>query len=128
MTDAANAANIDPEEDVEALRARIADAHGVTPRQVVVGNGSGSILGLAIDTFAERGRPIVTAAPTFELIADHARRAAREVIAIPLCADGGHDLDAMLARYHRAEGGACLHLQPEQSYGHLTRWRDLEVS
>jgi histidinol-phosphate aminotransferase len=127
MTDAMNAANIDPEEDVEALRARIAGEHGVTPQQVVVGNGSGSILRLAIDTFAERGRPIVTAAPTFELIADHARLAAREVIEIPLCADGCHDLDAMLARCTALKAGLVYICNPNNPTGTLTRWRDLEV-
>jgi len=127
MTDAVNAANIDPEEDVEALRARIADEHGVTTQQVVVGNGSGSILRLAIDTFAERGRPIVTAAPTFELIGDHARRAAREVIEIPLCADGCHDLDAMLARTTALKAGLVYICNPNNPTGTLTRWRDLEV-
>jgi histidinol-phosphate aminotransferase len=127
MTDAVNAANIDSEEDVEALRARIADEHGVTPQQVVVGNGSGSILRRAIDTFAERGRPIVTAAPTFELIADHARRAAREVIEIPLCADGCHDLDAMLARGTAQKAGLIYICNPNNPTGTLTRWRDLEV-
>ena len=127
MTDAVNAANIDSEDDVEALRARIADEHGVSPQQVVVGNGSGSILRLAIDTFAARGRPIVTATPTFELIADHARRAAREVIEIPLCADGSHDLDAMLARATALKAGLVYICNPNNPTGTLTRWRDLEV-
>ena len=127
MTDAVNAANIDSEDDVEALRAGIAGAHGVAPGQVVVGNGSGSILRLAIDTFAERGQPIVTAAPTYELIADHARRTAREVIGVPLCADGSHDLDAMLARATALKAGLVYICNPNNPTGTLTRWRDLEV-
>jgi histidinol-phosphate aminotransferase len=127
MTDAVNAANIDSQDDVEVLRARIADEHGVTPQQVVVGNGSDSILRLAIDTFAARGRPIVTAAPTFELIAGHARRAAHQVIEIPLGADGSHDLDAMLARVTALKAGLVYVCNPNNPTGTLTRWRDLEV-
>ena len=125
MIDAVNAANEDPRDLAEALRARIAAEHRVTPDRVVIGNGSGSILRMAVVAFAGPGTPIVMAAPTFGLVGDHARRAGCEVIAVPLRPDGSHDLDAMRAASARA--GLVYICNPNNPTGTLTRRRDLEL-
>jgi histidinol-phosphate aminotransferase len=124
MIEAVSAANDDAREIAEALRARIAVEHRVNPAHVIVGSGSGSILRMAVDAFAGPGKPVVTAAPTFELVGDHARHAGCELITVPLHPDGSHDLDAMLAASARA--GLVYICNPNNPTGTLTRRRDLE--
>ena len=125
--DALNAADTDSEDDLEALRARIADEHRVTPQHVLIGSGSGSILRMAVDAFGHGGRPIVTAAPTFELIGEHARRKGCRVVAIPLRPDGSHDLDEMLARGAALKAGLVYVCNPNNPTGTLTRRQDLDA-
>jgi histidinol-phosphate aminotransferase len=108
------------------LRTRIAEEHGVTPAQIVVESGSGNILRMAVAAFAGRGRTLITASPTFGLIAEDARRAGWNVAGIPLGPDGSHDLEAMLARAS-AETSLVYICNPNNPTGTLTRRRDLET-
>jgi len=126
MADAARAANEDPDDELALLRGRIAGAHGVTSRHVVVESGSGAILRLAVDAFAGPGRTVITASPTFGLMGEHARRAGCPVVAIPLRPDGSHDLEAMLARAGAATSLVYI-CNPNNPTGTLTRRPDLEA-
>jgi histidinol-phosphate aminotransferase len=125
MADAANAANEDPDGELALLGDRIAAAHGVTPRHVVVESGSGAVLRLAVDAFAGGGRSVITASPTFGLIGEHARRAGCQVFAIPLRPDGSHDLETMLACARAAKSLVYI-CNPNNPTGTLTRRPELE--
>ena len=126
MADAATAANEDPDEELARLRERIAAAHGVTSRHVVVESGSGNILRLAVDAFAGGRRIVITPSPTFGLIGEHARRAGCQVFAIPLRPDGSHDLETMLA-CARAVTSLVYICNPNNPTGTLTRRPDIEA-
>jgi len=78
-----------PDDAEEVLAAAIAKLHGVTPGEVLLGNGSSDILRLA--AFAFPGK-LVTATPTFEALWTHARDRVQRV---PLTATHAHDLDTM---------------------------------
>lgn len=78
-----------------ALRARIAAREGVPPAQVVVGAGSSEILHLAA-LAAGRGE-LVTAAPTFSLMAEEVRALGGAVREVPLDAQLRFDLGALRA-------------------------------
>ena len=65
---AARIANGDASVAAEALRARIANVHGVGPDRVIVGCGSGEVLRLAVEAYAGPRKKIVAAVPTSELI------------------------------------------------------------
>jgi histidinol-phosphate aminotransferase len=80
----------------DELRYHLAQAHGVAPGQVVLGCGSSEILRMAVDALLGAGKGLVLARPTFEWIADCARRVGASVVAVPLKPDFSHDLDAML--------------------------------
>jgi histidinol-phosphate aminotransferase len=85
-----------PDEHADALVEEIARQHGVARTQVLLGAGSGEILRLCAVAFTGAGRPVVTAEPTFESLARHARRNGAEALAVPLTADFRHDLPRML--------------------------------
>jgi histidinol-phosphate aminotransferase len=79
-----------PDDAEENLASAIAKLHGVTTRELLLGNGSSDILRLA--AFAFPGK-LVTATPTFEALWTHARD---RVVRVPLTATHAHDLEAML--------------------------------
>jgi histidinol-phosphate aminotransferase len=78
-----------------ALRARIAAREGVAPAQVVIGAGSSEILHLA--ALAAGGGELVTATPTFGLMAEEVRHAGGSVREVPLDAELRFDLAALRA-------------------------------
>lgn len=79
-----------PDDAERELRAAVAKLHGVTIDQLLLGNGSSDILRLASGAFPGK---LVTADPTFEILALHARG---EVVKVPLDAAFAHDLPKML--------------------------------
>ncbi len=80
---------------MQALREALAGAHGVKPEQVVLGAGSGEILRHAVRVYCGPGRPLVTAAPSFEVPERVAERVGVEVKRVPVDAAGRLDLEAM---------------------------------
>jgi len=111
----------------EALRHAVADFHRVTPEQVVPGCGSSEILRMAVDACAGPGKKVIVAAPTFDRIADAARRAGAAVVAIPLKHDYAHDLETMLAHCDAAAGLVYV-CNPNNPTGTLTPRRDLDAA
>jgi histidinol-phosphate aminotransferase len=79
---------------VDALTAH----HRVGPSWIHVTPGSGTLLRTATLAFTGPNRPLVVASPTFEAPARTARETGATVVAVPVTADGRHDLDAMLAK------------------------------
>jgi histidinol-phosphate aminotransferase len=119
-------ANRYPDAPVEALRTKLAALHAVTPDQVVLGCGSGDVLSMAVSAFLGSRKQMIVAQPTFELIADRARRAGGEVAAVPLRSDYSHDLDAM--RSHADAGTGLVYVcNPNNPTGSLTRRQELEA-
>jgi histidinol-phosphate aminotransferase len=123
---AGTVANRYPDTEAEALRLKIAAFHQVTPEQVVLGCGSRELMRTAVDAFSGRGRKLVLARPTFDLIARFAENAGAEVIAVPLAKDYAHDLEAMLARVD-ASAGLVYICNPNNPTGTLTRRQDIEA-
>ena len=75
MRDAASQSARYPDAAAASLRRKLAVVHGVPVDRVILGCGSTEVLQLALDAFASRGRTILTARPTFETVAQLARRA-----------------------------------------------------
>ena len=86
-----------PDGAARALRAALADRHGVDPSQVAVGNGSCELIVHAGVALLDPGTTIIHAHPSFAMYPHLAAEAGAEAIAVPLAPDGGHDLDAMAA-------------------------------
>jgi histidinol-phosphate aminotransferase len=56
-----------PDFESSALRGALAAAYGLTPEQILAGNGSNELLAAAIGTFVGPGTPVVIPVPTFTL-------------------------------------------------------------
>ena len=86
-----------------ALKQALANRHGLTPEQVVLGNGSNEILELVARTWLGPGRNAVFSRHAFAvypLVVQAVSAEGRPADALPLDSGQpfGHDLDAMLAR------------------------------
>jgi histidinol-phosphate aminotransferase len=124
--DSARLVNRYPDASADRLRQQLADLHHVAPGQIVLGCGSSEILRMAATAFAGAGKKVVVARPTFDLMAQGARAAGSEVIAVPLRSNYAHDLDDMLSRVGNA--AALVYVcNPNNPTGSLTRRNDLET-
>jgi histidinol-phosphate aminotransferase len=80
-----------------AFKAQIAAREGLTPRHVLIADGSSEILHIAALLAGPGGGELVTATPTFSFVADHVRAIGGSVREVPLDAEMRHDLMAMRA-------------------------------
>ena len=86
-----------PDGPSRALRADIAERHGLHDGQVVIGNGSCELLLLAGQALLDPGTTLVHPEPSFGLYPHLAAAAGAEAIGVPLDASGRNDLAAMAA-------------------------------
>lgn len=56
-----------PSENSDALRERLASEHGVSPDEVIVGNGSDELLDIVCKSFVNPGDVFCVPAPTFSM-------------------------------------------------------------
>jgi histidinol-phosphate aminotransferase len=98
-----------PEAGAVTLRAKLAQRHGVTPEQVLVGSGSDEVLYLLAGTYLEPGRCAVMASPPYGIHRISARYMGAEITLVPLV-EGVHDLAAMgaAARAKAASAGGAF--------------------
>ena len=81
---------------------------------------------MALQAFGSRGKTIVTARPTWDTVAQLARRTGSQTIEVPLTREHSHDLDAMRARVDQHTGVIYL-CNPHNPTGTLTRRQDIDV-
>jgi len=121
-----NLVNKYPDSDYRPLAERIADFHKVKSNEVTLGCGSREVLRMVVAAFLNRNKTLILASPGFEPMANLAKQAEAEVIAVPINKRYAHDLDAML---HRTNGstGLIYICNPNNPTGSLTLRKDLEA-
>jgi histidinol-phosphate aminotransferase len=86
-----------PDDAVDALIAQLASLHGVSPSEVLLGNGSSEILKIAASAWLPKSQRLVMADPAFEALAIYAAAIGAQVVRVPLTAGYAHDLGKMKA-------------------------------
>ncbi|MCB1250975.1 MAG: histidinol-phosphate transaminase [Acidimicrobiales bacterium] len=86
-----------PDRGAHALRAAIAELHGVAPAQVFPANGSNEVLQTLLLTYGGPGRRALLWEPTYALHSHLARITGTEVVAGERGADFALDVDTVLA-------------------------------
>ena len=114
-----------PDLEYQKLSETIATLHGVGADRVVLGCGSSEILRMAASAFLSPGKKLILASPTFELIADEARRLGAEVVSVPLTKQYAHNLSAMLGSVEASTGLVYI-CNPNNPTGSLTPRQNLE--
>ena len=135
-----------PDEHADNLVDTLAKLHGVSPEQIVLGDGSGEILKVCASAFTgpmtgdakpiELSKPtrgpalmfipgrgkLVVADPTYEAIVNHARVNHAEVVKVPLNHKYAHDLPKMLAA---ADEGVIYICNPNNPTASITPKNEL---
>ncbi|WP_246335660.1 histidinol-phosphate transaminase [Microcella alkalica] len=97
IAEAAATTNRYPDATALAVRERLAERHGVTPDEIIVGAGSVSILAQLIAAAAGAGDEVVHAWRSFEAYPGLITVAGATGVPVALTAEARHDLDAMAA-------------------------------
>ena len=85
-----------PDPDSTALREALGQLHGIDPRRILCGTGSGELLAVAASAFAGPGDEVIYVRYGFSLYDIVARRCGATPVVVP-DADYGTDVDAVLA-------------------------------
>ena len=97
VTDAAADLNRYPDMHASELVSMLAQAHGLSDEQVVVGNGSVAVLENILEALCEPGDEVVMAWRSFEAYPIAVAVAGGTPVQVPVFADGRHDVEAMVA-------------------------------
>lgn len=97
LTEAAAGVNRYPEMTGQTLVEALASLHGLSPEQVVVGNGSVALIQHLLDTVCEPGDEVVMPWRSFEAYPICAAVAGAEPVTVPLTQAARHDVPAMIA-------------------------------
>jgi histidinol-phosphate aminotransferase len=126
IADGLNDANRYPGEWRRRLVAALAAKHGVTPEQIVLGNGSTEVLQMLVQA-AGADATIIVADPTFEDVPRYAERIGVRVEKIPLASGYVHDLARMRDAASRAAGPVLVYLcNPNNPTGTITPSADVD--
>lgn len=96
MRGAIESVNLYPDGTCFYLKREIAAKHGISPQQIIVGNGSDEVIKLLAEAFIEEGDNAIMAEPSFSEYDFAVTLMGGTLKKIPLDAHFAHDLDAML--------------------------------
>jgi histidinol-phosphate aminotransferase len=126
LRDSVTSSNRYPRTEYDTLIGKLAAMHKVKPEQIVLGCGSGEILGMAALAFLKPGKKLTQAAPTFPSLGKLAQAAGVEVVSIPLNKRYEHDLGTMLDAA-RSSTGLVYIVNPNNPTGTITPRKDIEA-
>jgi histidinol-phosphate aminotransferase len=126
LRDSVTSSNRYPRTEYDTLIGKLAAMHKVKPEQIVLGCGSGEILGMSALAFLKPGKKLVQAAPTFPSLGKLAQAAGVEVVSIPLNKRYEHDLGTMLDAA-RSSTGLVYIVNPNNPTGTITPRKDIEA-
>ncbi len=101
------------------LRTLIAEANGLEPANVLIGNGGDEIIFDILLAWGGPGRKMLDMPPTFAMYAIDAQATGTEVVSIPRLADFSADADAVIERVSRGDIDVVMVANPNNPTGNL---------
>ncbi len=108
-----------------ALEEALAERHGVSRDNLVLGNGSSEVIQMAVQALAAAGGRLVMATPTFDNVAGYARDGV-DIAEVPLTADHAHDLPAMRRKAEEASQALVYVCNPNNPTATVTSCAEVE--
>ncbi len=107
---------------------KIADYHGVTPEHVLLGAGSGEILGVVGLTFLEGGKKVLGVEPTYNSVFARAARIKSDAIRMSLNDDYTQNIPGFVAatRRHNRELGFVYLCNPNNPTGMIVTKQEVK--
>jgi histidinol-phosphate aminotransferase len=107
-------------EEFGAFNAALARSENLDPEQVLFGIGSSDIIDAAICAFTSAARPMISAAPTFEIPLELARSLGRGVVQVPLASNWAFPVKRLVEEAAKADGGLIYLCNPNNPTSSLT--------
>lgn len=107
------------------LRKKLADSMGLTPESFILGNGSGELIQVYLQSFAEKDAEIIMSEATFTLYEMYGIINENKIIKIPLKKDFSMDLEQMASRVNH-NTAAVFVCNPNNPTGHSYSYDELE--
>lgn len=130
MNEALRNANRYPDTNALALRSALAEycGAGLSPENILVGNGSDELIDLAVLSLTEREQPVYTYEPSFFVYRFSAARHGRPVVQIPRQPDYAIPAaDAVKSQWRPETGGLHFIANPNNPTGTLSSIPSLEA-
>jgi histidinol-phosphate aminotransferase len=109
-----------PDPTAHELRALIAEANGLDPENVLVGNGGDELIFDLLLAWGGPGRKILDMPPTFSMYGIDAKVTGTDVVRIPRLADFSIDEEAVLARVAEGDIDIVVVANPNNPTGGLS--------
>jgi histidinol-phosphate aminotransferase len=109
-----------PDPTSSELRKLIAEANGLEPENVLIGNGGDELIFNLLLAWGGPGRKMLDMPPTFSMYAIDAQSTSTEVVKVPRKADFSVDEDAVRARLAEGDIDIVIVAHPNNPTGNLT--------
>lgn len=109
-----------PDPTAHELRRLIADANGLDPENVLIGNGGDELIFDLLLAWGGPGRTILDTPPTFSMYAIDAASTGTAVVSVPRIDDFAIDTEAVLARVREGDIDIVIIANPNNPTGGLT--------
>ncbi len=109
-----------PDPMASTLRGLIAEANGLEPSNVLVGNGGDELIFDLLLAWGGPGRKMIDAPPTFTMYGIDAQVSGTELVRIPRTADFSVDADAVLERLGEGDIDVVMLAHPNNPTGNIT--------
>jgi histidinol-phosphate aminotransferase len=109
-----------------AFLEQIGKIEGVGAGQVLCGVGSSDVIMSAIFAFTSASRPMITGAPSYDIVVNLTRKLGRPVIEVPLTMEWAYPVKALAAEAAKAGGGLIYLCNPNNPTASLTAAADIE--
>lgn len=114
-----------PDSDALELRRELAKYTGVTPEQIMVGNGSDELILNILLTYGTGGRVLITN-PTFSMYKIHSLIAGARPIPVPRRADFSVDVPALVCYARQPESRVAVICSPNNPTGNSSTLEEIE--
>lgn len=114
-----------PDSDAVELRRELAKYTGVTPEQIMVGNGSDELILNILLTYGTGGRVLITN-PTFSMYKIHSLIAGARPIPVPRRADFSVDVPALVCYARQPESRVAVICSPNNPTGNSSTLEEIE--
>jgi histidinol-phosphate aminotransferase len=104
----------------------IANSEGLKPEQITLGVGSTEVLNAALCAFTSATAPLITAAPSYDVVVDHARHLGSKIVQVPLTDSWAYDVRKLADEAAKAGGGLIYLVNPNNPTSSLTPTSDID--
>jgi len=113
-------------DEFDSLANAIAQSENMDPEQVLFGVGSTEVIDAAIHAFTSSSAPLITAAPSYDVVIELARNLGHKIVQVPLTAAWAFDVHKLAEEATRSGGGLIYLCNPNNPTASLTPTNDID--